>query len=175
MYGIATLVPGFEQPLAVLQATHQRIEAQLAALEMLPVHLAEHGADATARETARFALRFFDTTAADHQRDEEEDLFPLLRQRSEERAEISAVINEIEADHATLEALWNRLRRVLEGIVQGGAARIAASDVSAFAWLYRRHLAKESAIVLPFACEALTAAERAALGERMAARRRMKV
>lgn len=175
MYGIPLLAPGFEDPLAVLKTAHQGIETQLAALELLPAQLAAHGADAAARETARFALRFFATTAADHERDEEEDLFPLLRERAGERAEISAVINEIERDHATLEAQWHRLRRLLEAIVRGDQDRVDASDVAGFAWLYRRHLEKESAIVLPFAREALTPSERAVLGERMAIRRRMKV
>jgi hypothetical protein len=43
--------------------------------------------------------------------------------------------------------------------------------VTRFAWLYRRHMDREGAAVLPFAREALDAAERASLGERMAARR----
>lgn len=165
----------FDDPLAVLQTTHQRIETQLAALERLPGQLGKQGADAAAREAARFALRFFATTAADHERDEEEDLFPLMRERAGERAEISAVVNEIEAEHATLEAQWQRLRQVLEAIARGDEAVLAEADVAGFAWLYRRHLGKESAIVLPFARETLTAADRAALGERMAARRRMRV
>lgn len=169
------LAPAFDDPLAVLQTTHQRIEAQLAALELLPAHLAEQGADATAREAARFALRFFATTAADHERDEEESLFPLLRERAGERFEISAIVNEIQADHATLKAQWRRLQHLLEAIARGDDATLAAEDVAGFAWLYRRHLEKETAVVLPFARETLTAADRAALGERMAARRRMKV
>lgn len=169
------LAPAFDDPLAVLQATHQRIDTQLAALELLPAHLAERGADPTAREAARFALRFFATTAADHERDEEESLFPLLRERAGERFEISAIVNEIETEHATLQAQWRRLQNLLEAIARGDEATLAAADVAGFAWLYRRHLEKETAVVLPFARETLNAADRAALGERMAARRRTKV
>ena len=49
----------------------------------------------------------------------------------------------------------------------------ALSAVAPFAWLYRRHMEKESALVLPFAREAISETERARLGSRMAARRRI--
>ena len=177
MYGIALIAPGLDEPLEMLHAAHRRIESQLAALEKLPDHLAGEGVDAAARDAARFALRYFDGAALDHQRDEEEDLFPCLRRRAAElgRAEISAVINELEADHATMDLQWSRLRERLNAIAQGRAADLTAEDVFGFAWLHRRHMEKESAIVLPFAREALGAAERAELGERMAARRRSRV
>ena len=177
MYGIAVPKPGVEDALEVLQGAHRRIEAQLACLELLPAHLAEQGRDAAAREAARFALRFFETTAADHERDEEECLFPLLRRRAAEleRAEISAVINEIQSDHATLHAQWQRLQRLLEAIAAGKPERLAADDVAGFAWLYRRHMEKEGAIILPFAREALSAAQCAALAGRMRSRQRTRV
>lgn len=176
MHGIAP-VASFEAPLEALSACHRRIEAHLAALGVLPQHIAEHGVDATAREAARFALHFFDTAGAEHQRDEDDDLFPLLRTRAGEleRAEISAVINEIEADHQTMDAQWARLRERLDAIAQGRPVPLVPADVSGFAWLYHRHLEKESAIILPFAPEALAATEWRELGERMAARRRARV
>ena len=91
MYGIAAIV-GFAQPLEVLQAVHGRIESQLAALEKLARDIAARGVDPTAREAARFALRFFEGRGAEHEREEEEMLFPLLRRKAGElgRAEISA-------------------------------------------------------------------------------------
>lgn len=57
----------------------------------------------------------------------------------------------------------------LEGML--GAGNLDAGEVARFAWLYRRHMDRESAAVLPFARAALSAAQRAALGQRMAARR----
>lgn len=176
MYGISS-VTSFDAPLDALGACHARIETQLAALERLPAHLGRRGIDAAAREAALATLRFFDTSAADHQRDEDDDLFPLLRRRAGEleRAEISAVINELEADHATMARQWAQLRELLEAIAAGQAAPLAAADVDGFAWLYRRHLEKESAIVLPFAREVLRPRECAAFGERMAARRVQRV
>lgn len=170
------MAPSFDEPVAMLEACHGRIEAQLQTLEKLVEHLADYGNDAEARDAARFVMRYFDTAGADHHRDEDEDLFPLLRRRAaeQERAEISAVINELEADHRTMELQWSRLRERLSRIAQDNGAELSATDIAGFAWLYRRHIEREAAAVLPFARQALSEAERARLGERMAARRRRK-
>jgi hemerythrin-like domain-containing protein len=120
-------------------------------------------------------LRYFDTSGALHHRDEDEDLFPLLRARAGGlgRAEIAAAIDELEREHATMDAQWGRLRARLASIAAAREARLDAEEVARFAWLYRRHMDRESGAVLPFATEVLTGPERAALGERMAARRKI--
>jgi len=174
MYGIATLGPGYERPLELLEACHGRIEMHLIMLERLVVHLGARGADAEAREAARFVMRFFDTTAEQHHRDEDDDLFPRLRERAAElgRPEIAAVIDELGRDHATMRLQWSRLRERLDALARGAEAALIDEDILGFCWLYRKHLEKETAAILPFAREALDALERGALGERMAARRR---
>lgn len=175
MYGIAaTLTPHFDEPLELLEACHARIETQLAMLERLVANVAQHGCDLGAREAARFIMRYFDTAGVQHHRDENEDLFPLLRSKAAElgRPEVSAVINELERDHETLDLQWSRLRARLNAVTRGADASLAPADIAGFAWLNRRHMEKEAALVLPFAKEALDAQERAALGERMAARRK---
>lgn len=173
MYGLAPALEAGSAPLDRLEACHRRIEAHLALLERLVSDLRQHGCDGEAREAARFALRFFDSACAEHHRDEEEDLFPLLRRRAAELgcAEVSAVINELAGDHATMATQWSRLRRRLEALANGADELLASDDIAGFTWLYRRHLEKESALILPFAREVLGAAECAAFGERMAARR----
>jgi len=167
--------PKFDQPLETLAACHGRIEEKLAALERLAPHLETRGCDAEARAAAQAILRYFDTSGVHHHQDEDQDLFPLLRARAaaQGRAEIAAAIEELEREHETMDAQWRRLRQRLLAVVEG-EPRLAAEDVTRFAWLYRRHMDREGAAVLPFAREALDAAERAALGERMAARRGIK-
>ncbi|HYL25477.1 MAG TPA: hemerythrin domain-containing protein, partial [Burkholderiales bacterium] len=121
MYGIATsLAPGFDEPLEMLQACHGRIEMQLAMLERLVAHVAQHGCDIEAREGARFIMRYFDTSAVQHHRDEDEDLFPLLRCKAAalDRPEVSAIINELERDHQTMDLQWSRLRARLEALTR---------------------------------------------------------
>ena len=175
MYAIATMrAPGFEQPLGALETCHARIETHLVMLERLVAYVAQQGCDAKAREAARFIMRYFDTAGVQHHRDEDEDLFPLLRRKAAGlgRAEVSAVINELEGDHRTMDLQWSRLRARLDELTCNPYALLVPDDIAGFAWLYRRHMEKESALVLPFAKEALDRDERAALGERMAARRK---
>jgi hemerythrin-like domain-containing protein len=164
--------PSFDEPLEMLAACHERIEDTLATLERLAQHLESAGNDAEARQAAQAVLRYFDTAGALHHQDEDEDLFPLLRERAGEvgRSEISAVIEELEREHHTMAAQWQRLRESLVR-VNGGGSSIDAEDVTRFAWLYRRHMEREGAAVMPFAREALREDERAALGRRMAGRR----
>lgn len=164
--------PSFDEPLEMLAACHERIERQLETLERLGPHLETQGCDAQARSAAQAVLRYFDTAGRFHHQDEDEDLFPILRGRAAMagRPEVAAVIEELEREHATMDAEWNRLRQRLAAIADGDA-RLDPEDVSRFAWLYRRHMQRESAAVLPFAREALDEAQRASLGRRMAARR----
>jgi iron-sulfur cluster repair protein YtfE (RIC family) len=162
--------PSFDEPLEMLAACHERIEAQLATLERLAPHLAAKGCDAEARSAVQAVLRYFDTSGALHHQDEDHDLFPLLRAKAaaEGRVEIAAAIDELEREHETMEVQWKRLRAgmVIEEM------HLDAEDVTRFAWLYRRHMDREGAAVLPYARQSLGEQERAELGERMAARRK---
>jgi hemerythrin-like domain-containing protein len=165
--------PTFGEPLEMLAACHHEIEAQLCALEELAGHIAAKGTDDACRRTAAHVMRYFDTAGTAHHRDEEEDVFPLLRRLAAEhhRPEVSAVINDLEGDHASLEAQWARLHERLGAIAAGSEVRLDAEDVAHFAWLYRRHMGMEAGLVLPFARETIGEIQRAALGSRMAARR----
>jgi pyridoxamine 5'-phosphate oxidase len=164
--------PSFDEPLEMLAACHERIAAQLVTLERLVPHLAERGADADARSAAQAVLRYFDTAGMLHHEDEDRDLFPVLRARAaaQGRAAIAAAVEELEREHETIESQWRRLRGRLLAIREG-QARLDGEEVARFAWLQRRHIDRETWALLPFAREALDAAERAALGRRMAARR----
>ena len=161
------------EPLERLQACHGRIEEQLQALERLAHRASATGAEAAA---AQSVLGFFETVGAQHHRDEDEDLFPLLRARAAAvgRIEVAAAIDEIEREHATLAAQWQRLREALSAIAAQRHARFDAGEAGRFAWLYRRHMDRETQLVLPFARETLGTQERAELGARMAARRSAK-
>jgi hemerythrin-like domain-containing protein len=164
--------PSFDEPLEMLAACHERIEAQLATLERLVPHLETKGCDAEAQSAARAVLRYFDTSGALHHQDEDHDLFPLLRARAatQGRREIAAAIEELEREHETMDAQWKRLRERLLAVTEG-EARLDPEEIARFAWLYRRHMDLETAAVLPFARETLDDETRAQLGSRMAARR----
>ncbi len=154
-----------DEPLESLAACHERIETQLEMLEGL--------AGRCDVEVARAIVRYFDTAAAQHHRDEDEDLFPLLRRLAAERGrpEVAAIIGDLEREHAVMDLQWSRLRQRLEALAAGGARTLDAEEIARFAWLYRRHMEQEATAVVPFAKEVLTPAQCAALGRRMTARR----
>jgi hemerythrin-like domain-containing protein len=164
--------PSFEQPLEMLEACHERIQAQLATLERLGPHLEANGCDAEAKSAAHAVLRYFDTSGAFHHQDEDQDLFPLLRVKAGAlgRQDVAEAIAELQQEHETMDAQWKHLRERLQAVV-AGEPRMAAEDVARFVWLYRRHMDREATAVLPFARHALDASERATLGKRMAGRR----
>ena len=54
---------GFEQPFAMLEACHERVQRTLALLQRLRAHVLEYGADVPAQQAARDVLRYFDIAA----------------------------------------------------------------------------------------------------------------
>jgi len=162
-----------DEPLDALQACHQGIEFELGVLENFAAHLAVRGSDEAARSAARAVVRYFDTVAAAHHRDEDEDLFPLLREAAarDGRDEICATLYELQREHQSMDRLYAQVRAELQAIAAGESARLDSGLVARFAWIYRRHTSMEGALLLPYARQAIGPAQRAALGERMAARR----
>ena len=76
--GFSSPAAGPEDPLAMLSACHERVERQCRTLTRLLPHLAQHGADAQAREAGQAVLRYFDEAAPNHHADEEDDLQALM-------------------------------------------------------------------------------------------------
>jgi pyridoxamine 5'-phosphate oxidase len=176
MISLTKSLPDFDEPLEMIAACHDRIEGQLGTLESLVLHLSAHGPDDAARKAAQAVIRYFDTAGEAHNRDENEDLFPLVRAAAarDGRHDIGATLYELEREHENMDRLYSEVRVRLDAIAGGEAGRLALDTdlVTRFAWIYRRHMRLESELVLPYAREVLKPAERATLGKRMASRRR---
>lgn len=173
MPGHSAPAVGFEVPLEMLAACHQRVQAQNATLLRLLPHLAAHGADRPAREAAVAVMRYFDRSARDHHEDEEIDLFPALL---ESMAGSDAVcLRELTAalcaDHRALETRWRTLRAALEQVALGTASTLSADDVQGFVELYDRHMTREEAELLPMAGRLLADAALDRIGLAMRKRR----
>ena len=157
MPGHSAPAVGFEVPLEMLSACHERALHQCATLRRLVPHLAQHGPDADARIAAAAVLRYFDTAATDHHADEETDLFPALIESmaGSDAFCIRELVQSLTADHRTLEAHWQRLRVALLQIAAGEASPLASVDVEAFVGLYEHHIAREESELLPMATRLL--------------------
>ncbi len=164
--------PGFDDPLGMLHACHERILERLETLERLPEHLSRRGADPDARHAAERILDYFDRAAPHHHADEDTDLFPLLlgcRDRAEWDTRLPLWLEQLSAEHPGLERGWATLRPRLEAVVRGDNDAMPR----AVEWIAstRRHLDLEEEHVLPLARRLLNADELRSLGRAMATRR----
>ena len=115
----------------------------------------------------------FDLTL--HVIDEEEDFFPLLRERCLPEDGIETVLDQMTKEHAEDKSLSERVRDVLTRCLIERKPPCALADgaevLRSFAQHEKRHMVLENAVVIPLARRRLTAKDLAVLGERFAARR----
>ena len=125
-------------------------------------------------ELAAGVLPHFDTLLARHVHDEEDDLFPLLRQRSEPGDDINDTLDRLTRKHGVSLELAVGVREILREMVSNKTLLDAdeARALIGFAAHERRHLIVENAIVLPLARVRLTATDLTKLSTRMAQRRK---
>lgn len=97
--------PTFEHPFALMRACHRRIEQRLGLLNGLPERLAD--ADPAIRAQAFAVLHgvhaFLSTIGIHHTADEEEDLYPMLRETQD--PESVRALDELEQEHMRLEPI----------------------------------------------------------------------
>ena len=167
------VIPGFDEPIEMLRACHDRIEHQCDTLERLVPHLKVHGCDEAARQAAAAVLRYFTLAGPHHHADEERDLFPrLLAAATGEDAQRAALlVASMIADHREMERLWGELAPTLESLGRGAIDRLDAVLVGAFSTIYRNHIAIEETDVLALAEHLLTPAALAEVGRAMSIRR----
>lgn len=166
--------PDFDHPVEMLAACHDRIEDQLRTLERLREHLAANGCDEQARGAAANVIRYFDTAGEFHHEDEERDLFPALMKAANQDEEIARVIARLVHDHEQMRRLWKDLRLELQAIGEGRSRLLNAEIAERFSALYRAHIEREEADLLPAAQRTLSADELSRIGAAMAARRGVK-
>lgn len=71
----------FEDPQAMLEACHDRVQRMCTLLERLTEHAGLHGADTQARQAATDVMRYFDLAGPHHHQDEEPTSSRPPRQR----------------------------------------------------------------------------------------------
>ncbi len=167
---------GFEQPLVLVDACHERVRRMVELLVRLIEHLHEHGADERAAISARSILEYFKEAWPRHFKDEELDLFPRVRLRLRDRhsAESGQIIDAIETlteQHRDFYPLWRRIEPSLQAVAGRSTQRLDESAVHAFVELYRVHLALEEDVLAPVYTRLFTAEDLRQIGTSMAARR----
>ncbi len=166
----------FTDPIGMLGDCHRRIERFLNVLVSVAK---ENGGplDEEQKTALATSLRYFREAAPKHTADEEESLFPRLRQTGE--AEAIALLERMESlerDHECASKAHDDVDQMGQRWLDQGslnsvdAARLVRV-LDSLASLYRRHIEIEDSEVFPAASKILSAADRKSVGEEMAGRR----
>lgn len=155
--------PSFEDPIAVLELCHRRIEERLATLARAAAALDHPETPAALAEI----VRHFEMAVPRHHADEEYSLFPRLAGN----AAADALLEQLADEHRVMSAIELALRTA---IAQLGEKPEVAEELTAHAAAlrdaYRDHLAREERELFPMA-RALAPAELRAIGIEMRLRR----
>jgi hemerythrin-like domain-containing protein len=165
---------GFDDPLGMLRDCHRRIENFLRVL----CHVAETRSDgalsADERAAVESALEYFRTGGPRHTQDEEESLFPRLREAGNS-ADFEAV-TELETEHGEADSLHAAVDRLFRAWIASGSLseterQALLSAAGRLQTLYAGHIQVEEAVVFPRAAAVLDAKTIAAMGSEFRARR----
>lgn len=166
----------FSDPTGLLSDCHRRIEMFLRVLEAVASVIDRPMTEET-RVALESALRYFREAAPKHTADEEESLFPRLRQMH--LPDIEAAIERLEplehdhllagSLHAVVEELGQRYlaTKSLESTGVEAFRNAIASLVS----VYKQHISIEDELVFPLAARLLSGNDKDAIADEMAARR----
>ena len=165
----------FDDPLGMLSDCHRRIESFLAALVSLARERRGGTLDVGAKTSLANALEYFRNSGPRHTADEEESLFPRMRE-SEAGAAALHSIGALHADHVTADRAHNEIdalgtRWLNEGQLSQDDAERMAELLEELATLYEHHIGVEDRELFPAAGRVLTAEHIASIGEEMARRR----
>ena len=169
----------FTDPITMLHDCHRRIESFLDALVTIS-RLQRGGAlDERHRSALSTALRYFDQGAPLHTADEEESLFPRLRNSTAEEAMlVGECLSQLEVEHREKEwghRIVHRLGTTWleEGSLSMEDAQRLVNELERLDHTYRRHIRSEEDQVFPVASNVLPQEDLRAMGIEMKARRRL--
>lgn len=173
---IGAIAHKFTDPTGLLSDCHRRVESFLGILEKAAATIDRRPTKEMAR-ALESSLHYFQQAAPKHTADEEESLFPRLRQISDPEASAAFLkLDQLEDEHRWAAPLHHTVEQLGRRYLSGGA--LSASEVVEFrdsvadlAAMYKRHIAVEDEWIFPLALRYLTGTEKAAIAKEMAERR----
>lgn len=167
----------FSNPIELLSDCHRRIERFLKVL--VSVARQASGGPMTEEQKDEWlrALDYFRNAAPRHTADEEESLFPRLRQMEQAQVKDAlAKMRELEEDHEKANQWHEQVdqlgrRWLLETTLKREDAERLTEALERLSELYAHHLLVEDESVFPMAATVLSQAEKAHIGIEMAQRR----
>jgi hemerythrin-like domain-containing protein len=169
----------FNQPLGLLSDCHRRIETFLGVLLRVAREKAGRTLDPDSTDALRKAKKYFVYAAPKHTADEEESLFPRMREVLPADASSRADIERLHGDHDDANALHARVDELLgvwlgDGVLPGEQAAELIKLLENLDVLYREHIRVEESVVFPLAGKVLSDTDLLQVGAEMRARRGLK-
>jgi hemerythrin-like domain-containing protein len=170
----------FTDPTGLLSDCHRRIEMFMGTLKAVAAVIDRPPAEDTVR-ALESALRYFGEAAPKHTADEEVSLFPRLRQMGLPEIDSAfAELEHLEDEHRWAAPLHADVERLgVQYLSMGKLSDVEIEQfqaaVTSLEVMYKRHISIEDELVFPLAARILSGAEKSAIAEEMASRRRVKV
>src|SRR5579864_145998 len=168
----------FSDPMGLLSDCHRRIEMFLGSLQQV-AEVIDRPLPEGARSALESALRYFRESAPKHTADEEESLFPRLRQIQDPEIENAlASLDALEADHHKANTLHSEVdvlgtRCLNEGCLPVTEAAQFRQAVNRLTSIYGEHIRVEDEVVFPAAKRRLSSPQQSAIASEMASRRHL--
>ena len=168
---------GFDEPLGLLSDCHRRIEHFLRVLLAIADQTSGGPLTPGQRADLETALTYFATAAPRHTADEEESLFPRLRESADPAAARALdMVTALERDHdaagrhhAAVDALARRW--IARGSLDSIDARALHGHLESLHAIYEQHIGVENRELFPTAAQLLSPSQMREIGREMAARR----
>jgi hemerythrin-like domain-containing protein len=167
----------FTNPIGMLGDCHRRIERFLQILVVVNEQAKGGSLSEEQREALEASLRYFRVAAPKHTLDEEESLFPRMRDSNHPEAQAAlARLESLHADHEIADELHRQIdaigtRWLEEGRLSSKQTHRLAEMLDELSEIYRKHIAIEDGEVFPLASRVLDRPEIEAVGREMARRR----
>jgi hemerythrin-like domain-containing protein len=168
----------FSEPTGLLSDCHRRIEMFLGSLQRVS-EFVDNPLTNDARAALESALRYFQEAAPKHTADEEESLFPRLRDIDDPATEKAiSTLDALEVDHRRAEALHSEVHALGVNCLNQGPLQIKEAErfrqaVRDLASIYAEHIRIEDNVVFPAAMRALSSSQKSAIANEMASRRKL--
>jgi hemerythrin-like domain-containing protein len=165
---------GFDDPIGMLKDCHRRIESFLGILCVVVDRAQGLSLSGEESEAVQAALKYFRTGGQRHTADEEESLFPRLRELD---GASLAEIDRLEGDHRVANDLHGSVERLYSAWIASGELTLADAlqlkcQTERLKHLYSGHIAAEETIVFVRASQVLDSRSIAAIGTEFRFRRK---
>jgi hemerythrin-like domain-containing protein len=167
----------FSDPIGLLSDCHRRIERFLGVLVTVATQAEGAALNPEQRGALEISLRYFKLAAPKHTLDEEDSLFPRLRDSQDPRAQpVLISLQKLSGDHRVAEEKHGRVEQfanqwLSDGALSGEDNRRLREMLAELIEFYAAHIALEEQQVFPLAAVVLTAADLQLIGSEMAKRR----